>query len=1419
MTNIHEAIMEPNMKFKHFSALLILALLQLLMPTAKAQLSVDTLTITGLNEPYGLTEDSSGDLYVADSGNNQIVLLNVNAAAQSVFCGTTGLAGAADGPSYSALFNNPQGLLSVTLNGVPGMLVSDTGNGLIRFVNFTNGYVTTVAGNTNTPFQLLDNPVGTNASFRQPIGLAQDANGNVYISDWNAIRVMNLNDPNLGITSLAISNTSFDKPTAVAFAGTNQLWVADTGISTVKLITLDTPTNGSMTSYLGGLSAHATGTTDSPFGSNARFDEPRGLLWDPQVGLLISDTGNNTLRLATNNILYGGTNYAVSTFAGVPTVNGGDVDGAATTAQFSSPCGLYRDGTDSYFLADLKNNAVRSIQFGTRNFTPVATPTVGYVTLVTDPETGITVAVFNTDLPKLFNNDQAITIIDADTNGTPKIQWTYGSATESFPDPGITNGFTLYPPYVNDGEPEHAPLPDGIFDYETNTIPSFTIKAMGVSSDPNDRRTPSSLAYGQFTFQVAQVYNSGTNQLDPQHIYLTNITANSTIHYTFDGSDPTTVSNPAVQIMPKTYGLPLYVSDTNYDSNGQFTLRAVGERAGYLNSQPFSQVYFKTNSLYDVNISFGFPSGEASSAFIASPGQDFYAPITLTLRNQVPIYSLQFNLSTTNLSAGSPKITPGDYSFTSFLTEPIPTNPKVFETIPPLMLASYSPLYGDGTPPPDEIVDFNQTNFVSLLTDDTNLNLLSVGWLERAGAKSLYNTINQTLITYSQDHDVTFLAAGGQVVVGGYTFKVPGTAAMGQTYQIQIGRPSATSDGIGGPGSDVFINTPTNGSYAAGAINAIKYVTVGQNKYLVGDAYPFHWFNAGDFGDGVLDNAAVEQVFEAAIYKLNQPPAGSDFFDALDSCGNIGATNSSGVYVNSGSYSQNYPSTNYISFPDYTYLDQYSNIYSSIINVSYSNIVDVVNNLTNAYATTNVSANFSTNYLSAVNTTTTTPINFIYLDPTPGVSTFTTNRTDVYYAGTNFVSLITNVISVTVYSVSNGAVISTNYSSSSNVWVTLTNGPATYASTTHPSWSQPVSNYNINHLFDGNDTTVNTIAFGDGQLDVCDVYVTFRRSLDPSLTWFQRYWSQGQRVATTRPNAISSIAKSPVKVTVKNSAQAQPRLKTPAATVIPQVNFSAGMVVGTPGKTVEVPISATILGNYPLRVLMLSLTVTPLDGAPDLTNEVQFIPEAALGNPTLTDSLGNENYAGAWLDSTIAGLTNAVTVGTLVFTIPATAPENAAYAVTFDHASASPNGLASFPIQISTGLAMTSAMTNSTYGDGIPDWWRLLWFGTVNNLLSVSNVCPSGDGVNNWMKYLAGVNPNVANNFPSTTVRTPVPAGYNTSIQWPSVNGRQYVIMRASDLFHGPWTILSTNNGTGSQMEFDDTDTDPVKFYRVEIRP
>ena len=226
----------------------------------------------------------------------------------------------------------------------------------------------------------------------------------------------------------------------------------------------------------------------------------------------------------------------------------------------------------------------------------------------------------------------------------------------------------------------------------------------------------------------------------------------------------------------------------------------------------------------------------------------------------------------------------------------------------------------------------------------------------------------------------------------------------------------------------------------------------------------------------------------------------------------------------------------------------------------------------------------------------------------------------------------------------------------------------------------------MSDLFSGNDTNIDQIAFGDGVLDVCDVYVTFRRSEDPSRLWFERYWTNGVRVADT---GIPNQVKLATKLSTANVLQSSVRSHiTPPP---PQVVFTAGNVQGSAGQTVQVPITATIQGIYPVRVLMLNLEVVPMGNSQALTSAVSFAPSADIGAPNknCVETRDFGNYAAAWLDSTILGLPAAApnpdAVGILSVTIPANAASGATYGIFFDHASASPNGLASFPNQTVTG--------------------------------------------------------------------------------------------------------------------------------------
>jgi hypothetical protein len=268
--------------------------------------------------------------------------------------------------------------------------------------------------------------------------------------------------------------------------------------------------------------------------------------------------------------------------------------------------------------------------------------------------------------------------------------------------------------------------------------------------------------------------------------------------------------------------------------------------------------------------------------------------------------------------------------------------------------------------------------------------------------------------------------------------------------------------------------------------------------------------------------------------------------------------------------------------------------------------------------------------------------------------------------------------------------------------------------------------------------------------------------------------------------------------------------------IAPEIKFAAGDAIIGAGQTVYLPVTAQIRGDFPLRLLALGITVQPLDGSPAITTPVQFIPNSALGSPSITSPRGAGNYSAVWLNKAVAGLTGDVQLGTLQITLPAGAGQNAAYAVHFDHASGSPNGLASFPRSTSTGLITLRDRSASSLNDGISDAWRLRHFATLNNVLASATADADGDGADNSHEFKAGTNPNDAGSL--LKVKSAKGAAQSASIQWPSVLNKQYVIERAASLYSPVWTSVSTNAGTGWNMEYQDPAPSGVQFYRVRVQ-
>jgi len=195
-------------------------------------------TAAGFNRPIGITVDTSGNLYVADSGNNRIRKITPEGVV-TTFAGS-GVRGSSDGKGNEATFNRPMGI-AVDRSG--NVYVADTFNDLIRKIT-PDGIVTTLAGTINKG---SNDGKGVAASFNGPSGLAVDISGSIYVADTynNLIRKIT---PDAIVTTLAGSGnqaymdgigiaSSFFYPNSIVVDTSGNVYVADTQNHFIRKIT------------------------------------------------------------------------------------------------------------------------------------------------------------------------------------------------------------------------------------------------------------------------------------------------------------------------------------------------------------------------------------------------------------------------------------------------------------------------------------------------------------------------------------------------------------------------------------------------------------------------------------------------------------------------------------------------------------------------------------------------------------------------------------------------------------------------------------------------------------------------------------------------------------------------------------------------------------------------------------------------------------------------------------------------------------------------------------------------------------------------------------------------------------------------------------------------------------------------------
>jgi gliding motility-associated-like protein len=304
--------------------------------------------------PNGITKDKEGNIYVIDANYSTIKKVQPDGVITQYSGSNYSYSGFTNGNIAVATFYNPIGL---AFDKAGNMFVTDAGNNLIRKVS-TTGNVTTLAGSSISG---LVNGTGASARFNKPAGITTDASGNLFITEINNHTIRKITPAGV-VTTIAGNGTAgmvngsgaaakFNMPAGIAVDSKGNLYVADRGNYLIRKIT---PTGVVSTLAGSGKPGFADGA-----GTAAVFTDPKDLTIDSKDNLYVTD--NALVRKITSL-------GVVTTFVG--NNNYYPTDGIGQAATIGRPYGILINTDGNLYIADQSYGTIRKINMIGYTITP-----------------------------------------------------------------------------------------------------------------------------------------------------------------------------------------------------------------------------------------------------------------------------------------------------------------------------------------------------------------------------------------------------------------------------------------------------------------------------------------------------------------------------------------------------------------------------------------------------------------------------------------------------------------------------------------------------------------------------------------------------------------------------------------------------------------------------------------------------------------------------------------------------------------------------------------------------------------------------------------------------------------------------------------------------------------------------------------